>query len=154
MLHDISTAILNITEGNDGSQFEEKWFGTAATPPTVSNKPSTPLTLKSFSGLFLTSGFISSFMLLISIMRLAHARWTELRHGDADRMDNTPGDEESRQLQDGAGNIPMLEHPHPHPHPHPEASNGDHQQVSSGSGDDKEPCVSVSKLNRSVSEDA
>jgi hypothetical protein len=68
--------------------------------------------LQSFSGLFLTSGFISSLMLLIRIMRLAHARWTELRHGDADRMDNTPGDEECRKLQDGASNIPMLDHPH------------------------------------------
>ena len=89
---------MNITEGNEGSQFEEKWFGTAATTPTVSNKPSTPLTLQSFSGLFLTSGFFSSLMMLISIMRLAHARWTELRHGDADPMDNISGDEEFRQL--------------------------------------------------------
>lgn len=149
-MHNISTAILNITEGNEGSQIEEKWLGNAATPPTVSDKPSTPLTLQSFSGLFLTSGFISSLMLLISITRQAHARWTELRHGDADRMDNTPGDEEPCQLQDGAGNIPMLDHPHPHP----EASNGDHQQVSSESGGDKELCVSGTKLNRSVSEDA
>ncbi|CAN6202249.1 unnamed protein product [Urochloa humidicola] len=107
LLHNISTAILNITEGNEGPQIEEKWLGTAAAPPTVSNTPSTPLTLQSFSGLFLTSGFISSLMLLVSVVRLVHARWTQVNR---------------------TGNIPSLDQPYT------EARNGNRRDLHEGSG--------------------
>ncbi|CAN6214745.1 unnamed protein product [Urochloa humidicola] len=106
LLHNISTAILNITEGNEGSQIEEKWLGTAAAPPTVSNTPSTPLTLQSFSGLFLTSGFISSLMLLISIIRLVHARCANAQNMDTSHRESHP-------LQNGTGNVPSLDQPYP-----------------------------------------
>uniref|UniRef100_A0A0A9S5Z5 Uncharacterized protein n=1 Tax=Arundo donax TaxID=35708 RepID=A0A0A9S5Z5_ARUDO len=52
-------------------------------------------------------------MLLISIARLVHARWTEARDASAQSLDNTTGDEESRPLQNSTGNISVLDEPHP-----------------------------------------
>ncbi|CAL5044117.1 unnamed protein product [Urochloa decumbens] len=128
LLHNISTAILNITEGNEGPQIEAKWLGTAAAPPTVSNTPSTPLTLQSFSGLFLTSGFISSLMLLISVVRLAHARWMQAN---------------------STGNIPSLDQPYN------EAGNRNCQDVHEGSGsggDEESGTIQYAMGNSSVSD--
>uniref|UniRef100_A0A0E0DY68 Ionotropic glutamate receptor C-terminal domain-containing protein n=1 Tax=Oryza meridionalis TaxID=40149 RepID=A0A0E0DY68_9ORYZ len=51
LVHNLSTAILDVTGGDEGSQIEAKWFGTTAAPPSyaIPNTDSTPLTLRSFS---------------------------------------------------------------------------------------------------------
>ncbi|XP_015693932.2 glutamate receptor 2.8-like [Oryza brachyantha] len=78
IVHDLSTAILNLTGESEGSKIEEKWFGSSehstggdANPSSSSSSSSSdsnPLTLQSFSGLFIISGCISALMLLISIV--------------------------------------------------------------------------------------
>uniref|UniRef100_A0A0A9EV73 Uncharacterized protein n=2 Tax=Arundo donax TaxID=35708 RepID=A0A0A9EV73_ARUDO len=96
--------------------------------PGRTNTDSTPLTLKSFSGLFLTSGSISFVMLLISIVRLVHARWTYARSATAQSTSNSVGDEESRPLQNGTGNFSVLDQPQP------EARNDDYQATHGTNG--------------------
>lgn len=103
---------MNIIGRDEGSNnIKEKWLGrTEIATPAITQADSTALTLQNFSGLFLISGVISSLMLLISIMRMAHAKWTAARDANA----QTPGNEESRQLQqDSTGNTSVPDQPHP-----------------------------------------
>ncbi|XBH98178.1 hypothetical protein VPH35_127728 [Triticum aestivum] len=95
LVHNFSTAILDLVGGDEGSQIEMKWFGQASPlmgASMVPNMDSTPLTLQSFSGLFAITGSISTLMLaLISknlkcIMRLIYAKCTELRKGDVESV--------------------------------------------------------------------
>jgi hypothetical protein len=68
-VHNLSTAILNITGGAEGANIVAKWLGTTSPSSNLGtpNADSTPLTLQSFSGLFITSGCISFVMLMISL---------------------------------------------------------------------------------------
>nr|XP_020159406.2 glutamate receptor 2.8-like [Aegilops tauschii subsp. strangulata] len=89
LVHNLSTAILNLLGGGEGSQIERKWFGPASPPmgaSMVPNMDSAPLTPQSFSGLFVITGSISTLMLLISIMRLIYAKCTELRKADVESV--------------------------------------------------------------------
>ncbi|XBI36134.1 hypothetical protein VPH35_121703 [Triticum aestivum] len=55
LVHNLSTAILNLAGGDEGSRIEVKWFGTTSSPigaGTIPDTDSAPLTLESFSGLF------------------------------------------------------------------------------------------------------
>ncbi|CAL5037239.1 unnamed protein product [Urochloa decumbens] len=118
LVQDLSAAIVNITGGNQGSNnITEKWLGrTDAATPAITQTDSTALTLQNFSGHFIISGAISSLMLFISIMRLAHAKWTAARDANAQAIDITPGSEESRRLQqDATGHTCVLAQPHPEP---------------------------------------
>uniref|UniRef100_M8CIS8 Glutamate receptor 2.6 n=1 Tax=Aegilops tauschii TaxID=37682 RepID=M8CIS8_AEGTA len=82
IVHNLSTAILNLAGGAKGEKIEEKWFG--KTLPSVGadavpNTDSAPLTVQHFSGLFIITGSISTLMLLISIVRLVYAKCTRSR---------------------------------------------------------------------------
>lgn len=79
LVPDLSRAILNLTEGDEGLEIEEKWFGALTQTLGYSNPndDSWPLSLRSFSGLFIITGSVSFAMLLISVGRLIHAKCTE-----------------------------------------------------------------------------
>ncbi|KAM0859777.1 hypothetical protein ACQ4PT_046971 [Festuca glaucescens] len=100
LVHNLSIAILNLTGG--GSEIEKKWFGRSSPPiGDGTDTDSGPLTLQSFSGLFVITGSISTLMLLISIARRLYAKCTSL--GMADYTDV---DDDSDPLQNGMGNNP------------------------------------------------
>ncbi|XP_047057055.1 glutamate receptor 2.8-like [Lolium rigidum] len=118
LAHNLSIAILNLTGG--GSEIEEKWFGRFSPPIGVgTDSDSGPLTLQSFSGLFVITGSISTLMLLISIARRLYAKFTSL--GMADYTDV---DDDSDPLQNGMGN-----NPDPDQQPISEVDNDDLQGV-------------------------
>ncbi|BAS96550.1 Os06g0189100 [Oryza sativa Japonica Group] len=111
LVHDLSTAILNLTGETEGSKIEEKWFGSSeqstggdANPSSSSSSSdSNPLTLQSFSGLFIISGCISALMLLISVVNRVicakcakEARVHDVEHGGSTSSSST---EQSRPLQ-------------------------------------------------------
>ncbi|XP_037457256.1 glutamate receptor 2.9-like [Triticum dicoccoides] len=109
LVHNLSTAILNLAGGDEGSRIEVKWFGTNSSPiraGTIPDTDSAPLTLESFSGLFVITGSISTLMLLISIMRFIYAKCIELRRADVESVSYTGTDDESRLLQNGIGGNP------------------------------------------------
>ncbi|KAF7099956.1 hypothetical protein CFC21_101529 [Triticum aestivum] len=109
LVHNLSTAILNLAGGDEGSRIEVKWFGTTSSPidaGTIPDTDSAPLTLESFSGLFVITGSISTLMLLISIMRLIHARCTKLRKADVESVSYSGTNDESHLLQNGIGDNP------------------------------------------------
>ncbi|VAI83688.1 unnamed protein product [Triticum turgidum subsp. durum] len=109
LVHNLSTAILKLAREDGGLQMEKKRFGAASPLVGASMVPDTDyvaLTLQSFSGLFLITGSISTLMLLISIMRLIHARCTELRKADVESVIYSATDDESRLLQNGIGDNP------------------------------------------------
>ncbi|KAE8768669.1 Glutamate receptor 2.5 [Hordeum vulgare] len=86
LVHNLSTAILNLTVGDEGSRIE--MIGAGTEPDTDFQ----PLTIESFSGLFIITGSISTLMLLISIMRLIYAKCTELRKADVHMIGENVGD--------------------------------------------------------------
>ncbi|KAF7094200.1 hypothetical protein CFC21_096529 [Triticum aestivum] len=107
LVHNLSTAILHLAGGDEGSRIKRKWFGSASPPMGPSMVPdmgSMPLTFQSFSGLFVITVSISTLMLLISIMRSIHAKCTGL----------TKAEDESRPLQNTMGGDPS---PVPQPFP-------------------------------------
>ncbi|KAM0891844.1 hypothetical protein ACQ4PT_026135 [Festuca glaucescens] len=123
LLHNLSIAILNLTGG--GSQIEEKWFGRSSPPiGDGTDTDSGPLTLQSFSGLFVITGSISTLMLLISIARRLYAKCTSLGMADVGSVTYTGVDDDSDPLQNGMGNNPSPDH-----QPIGEANNDDLQGV-------------------------
>lgn len=69
LVPDISRAILNVTEGNEMKAIENKWFGDQVTcPGDVNNFSSSSLNFRSFGGLFLITGVVSSLALLIFLV--------------------------------------------------------------------------------------
>ncbi|KQK19199.1 glutamate receptor 2.5 isoform X2 [Brachypodium distachyon] len=114
LVRNLSTAILNLAGGNDeGSKIEAKWFGTASplmgNAGTVTDTDSAPLTLQSFSGLFIITGSMSTLMLLISIGRLVHAKCTGLRKANVVSDSYSAVDEDSHLSQNGMGDNPILD---------------------------------------------
>ncbi|MQM19302.1 hypothetical protein Taro_052303 [Colocasia esculenta] len=67
LVPDISRGILNVTEGEEMTRMEKKWFQERASCPSQDNKlmSSTGLTLKSFEGLFFITGGVSVLALLL-----------------------------------------------------------------------------------------
>ena len=108
LAHNLSAAILALTQGNEVSEIEERWLGRVALS-TDDNSPaadSAPLTLRSFSGLFVITGCVSTLMLLIRIARLVYARYTRIRGSglqNSDAEDGSGSLGESSELQDGMG---------------------------------------------------
>ncbi|KAM3208313.1 hypothetical protein ACQJBY_063154 [Aegilops geniculata] len=118
LVHNLNIAILDLEAGGEGSRIKRKWFCTDSAPPTfesfsslmdaskVPNTEPKPLTVQSFSGLFVITGSISTLILLISIMRLIHAKCTELIEVDVERVSYSGTNDESRLLRDGIGDNP------------------------------------------------
>ncbi|KAL6606036.1 hypothetical protein ACP70R_041689 [Stipagrostis hirtigluma subsp. patula] len=117
LVHNLSVAILGLTAGNESSLLEQKWFGSAA-PSTGDTSPiadSTPLTLRSFSGLFVITGCVSASMLLISIIRLVYAKHTrvrcsESRRGDGNGASLHSGETSAVHIEIGNGSMPDHRH--------------------------------------------
>ena len=124
-MNNLSSAILDITGGEESSTIEKEWLGTSTADDaslTITKADYTPLTLRNFSGLFLVSGLVSSLMLLISIAKLAYARLTGAEDADAvQTAGSTNPATKYHPLENTTDNISVLDHPHP------EATNGDHQ---------------------------
>uniref|UniRef100_I1Q074 Ionotropic glutamate receptor C-terminal domain-containing protein n=1 Tax=Oryza glaberrima TaxID=4538 RepID=I1Q074_ORYGL len=117
LVHNLSTAILDVTGGDEGSQIEAKWFGTTAAPPSyaIPNTDSTPLTLRSFSGLFVITGCISALMLMISISKSVLASYTRIRDSDVRSPDadgGNGGHEECNSAQNVMGDGYVDDRPH------------------------------------------
>ncbi|TVU12250.1 hypothetical protein EJB05_45885, partial [Eragrostis curvula] len=109
LVHNLSIAILDLTGGDEISQIEEKWLGTAALSTSDGNPiaDSAPLSLRSFSGLFVITGCVSTLMLLIRITSSVYARYTRLRGSHLQNSDTDNGSahiEESSGLPDDMGN--------------------------------------------------
>ncbi|CAM0913477.1 unnamed protein product [Alopecurus aequalis] len=105
LVHNFSIAILNLGGGNEGSQIEVKWFGTSSPPigdGAVLNIDSGPLSIQSFSGLFIITGSITTLMLSIS----TYAKCVGSRHADVESNSSTVADEDSSLLLYGIGNNP------------------------------------------------
>ncbi|CAM0908924.1 unnamed protein product [Alopecurus aequalis] len=136
LVHDISIAILNLTGGNGASQIEEKWFGTSSLPIGDGMSPDTdsgPLTLRSFSGLFVITGSMSTLMLLISIAMRVYAKCTSVRLGDVESGSYSGVDDDSNPLQHAMGENPSRDQ-----QPLAEADNGNLQVVHVNGQNDQE----------------
>ncbi|KAF7107295.1 hypothetical protein CFC21_107942 [Triticum aestivum] len=143
LVHNLSTAILNLAEGVSGSQIEVKWFGTTLPSigaSTISESDSAPLTLQSFSGLFVITGSISTLMLLIGIVKLFNDKSNTSRNtlrdqplGEASNDDTNRynSDEDSHSIRMSVGN-----NPDPDQQPLREVSNDDFQGVHREGGND------------------
>ena len=113
-MHNLTVAMLNLTSGDEGLQIQEKWLGTATTLPIygIPNTDSAPLTLRSFSGLFIITVCISALMLLIGIARSVHAKYTKVRDSDMQSANGDGGGEGhggSSPLENGMGNGSMTD---------------------------------------------
>uniref|UniRef100_A0ACD6A6X3 Uncharacterized protein n=1 Tax=Avena sativa TaxID=4498 RepID=A0ACD6A6X3_AVESA len=127
LVHNLSIAILKLTGENGASKIEEKWFGGSSTPigdGTVPDTDSGPLTLQSFSGLFVVTGSISTLMLLISIARRVYAKCTSLRNADVESASYNGDDDDANLLQNG-----MSDNPSPDQQPLGEADIDDSRGV-------------------------
>ncbi|KAG8093764.1 hypothetical protein GUJ93_ZPchr0012g19879 [Zizania palustris] len=101
LVHNLSTAILDLTSGDDGLRMEAKWFGTADSPRYgIPSSDSTPLNLRSFSGLFIITGCISALMLSISIFKSAVTRYTIPRDFDAQNAQAHQGSNLAQNIMD------------------------------------------------------
>uniref|UniRef100_A0ACD6A5Y8 Uncharacterized protein n=1 Tax=Avena sativa TaxID=4498 RepID=A0ACD6A5Y8_AVESA len=117
LVHNLSVAILDLTSGDEGSWIQANWLGTATALPSyvVPNTDSAPLTLRSFSGLFIITS------------------------ADGDGVGEGHGGSGSGPLQNDVGNGSMTDQPHH------EAGNEDSQGIhgSGGTVGDGEPNGSV-----------
>ncbi|XBH98198.1 hypothetical protein VPH35_127746 [Triticum aestivum] len=115
LVHDLSVAILDL--GAEGSRIEKKWLGTETPLPSygIPNTDAAPLTLRSFSGLFIITVCMSALMLLISIAKSVHAKYTKVRDSDMQSADGDGRSEGHRgfgPLQNDMGNGSMADQPH------------------------------------------
>ncbi|KAL5225495.1 hypothetical protein ABZP36_012134 [Zizania latifolia] len=110
LVRNLSTAILDLTGGDEGLRIEAKWFGTSDSPRYgIPSTDSTPLNLRSFSGLFIITGCISALMLLISIFKSVVTRYTKPRDFDAQNAEAREG---SNLAQNIMGNDSVPDRPH------------------------------------------
>ncbi|WOL19711.1 hypothetical protein Cni_G28513 [Canna indica] len=81
LVPDISRAILNVTEGEKMTQIEKAWFGGEPTscPSQGNNFSSSSLAFRSFGGLFLITGVVSTLALLIFLAKFIYQEWVELK---------------------------------------------------------------------------
>jgi hypothetical protein len=80
LVHNISVAILKLTQENEASKIEHKWLNGAALT-TGNDSPvadSAPLTVQSLSGLFVITGCVSTLMLFIRIAMSVYTRCTRV----------------------------------------------------------------------------
>ncbi|OEL23846.1 Glutamate receptor 2.6 [Dichanthelium oligosanthes] len=109
LVHNLSVAILNLTGGNESSRIEQEWLGSAALLKGDSSPiaDSAPLTLRSFSGLFVITGCVSGSMAIISIAKLVYAKYFGVRASEthsADRNGECGHLGEFSALQNNMGN--------------------------------------------------
>lgn len=108
LVHDLSTAILNITGGEEGSKIQTKWLGAdplSAAGDRSSDPNSRSISLQSVAGLFIITAVISTLMLLVSIGRLVHANRTSGRIADVDSVNGDGGatvGQDSLHLENGS----------------------------------------------------
>ena len=108
-MHNLSIAILNLTAGNESARIEQEWLGSGSAAQLKSdNSPiadSKPLTLRSFSGLFVITGSVSASMTVIGIARSVYAKYFRVR-GSASQDENggSVRHGEFRALQNDTGN--------------------------------------------------
>ncbi|KAJ6295294.1 hypothetical protein OIU78_023336 [Salix suchowensis] len=69
----ISMAILNMTEGGEMKEFQEKWFDKQTICPNSGTSNS--LSIKTFWGLFLISGIAALLALIIFVVMFVHQEW-------------------------------------------------------------------------------
>lgn len=80
LVPDISRAILNVTEGSEMTEIERKWFGDPTTCPSSSNSfSSSSLDFRSFGGLFLITGTVSTLMFLLFLATFVYNEWDQLK---------------------------------------------------------------------------
>ncbi|CAN6214743.1 unnamed protein product [Urochloa humidicola] len=93
LLHNLSVAILNLTGGNESARIEQEWFGSASVLQGDSSPidDSTPLTLRSFSGLFVITGSVSAAMTVISISRSVYGKYFRVRGSESQGADRNGG---------------------------------------------------------------
>ncbi|KAG0470456.1 hypothetical protein HPP92_017156 [Vanilla planifolia] len=88
LVPDVSRAILNVTEGDIMMEIERKWFGDQK--PCLSQSEgvsSTSLNFSNFGGLFLITGTVSVFALLIYILVFLRKEWDDVRAATLDAGD-------------------------------------------------------------------
>jgi preprotein translocase subunit SecG len=114
LVHELSIAVLDLTGGNESLQIERKWFHSPS-PFTGDDSQSAnykPLTLRSFSGLFVITASVSASMLFLSIILSVYAsRYSRARSSESQSTNGGSGDEEAAgpmqedsALQNGTGN--------------------------------------------------
>ncbi|CAN6164802.1 unnamed protein product [Urochloa humidicola] len=93
LVHNLSVAILNLTGGNESTRIEQEWLGSAAVLKGDSSPidDSAPLTLRSFSGLFVITGSVSAAMTVISISRSVYAKYFRVRGSESQGTDRNGG---------------------------------------------------------------
>ncbi|KAJ3695398.1 hypothetical protein LUZ60_000775 [Juncus effusus] len=80
LVADVSRAILNVTEGDEMTQIQNKWFfEPSACPSQTSGLGSSSLGFRSFAGLFIITGVISSLMIIFFLVRYIHRYRDELK---------------------------------------------------------------------------
>ncbi|KAJ6819027.1 glutamate receptor 2.5-like isoform X1 [Iris pallida] len=80
LVPDVSRAILKVTEGNEMSAIEKKWFGNQITcQGDINDYSSSSLNFRSFGGLFLITGVVSSLALLFFLVAFFYKEWGGLR---------------------------------------------------------------------------
>ncbi|KAE8768661.1 glutamate receptor 2.8-like [Hordeum vulgare] len=109
LVRNLSSTILDPPEGVSNSQMELKCFGTTSTlmaDDIVPNFGFAPLTLQSFSGLFVITGSISTLMILITIARLVYTKCSRSRNIDMESVGDNSVEEDSRSMQNGVDDNP------------------------------------------------
>ncbi|CAL5051503.1 unnamed protein product [Urochloa decumbens] len=109
LVHNLTVAILNLTAGNEIARIEQEWLGSAAVLKGDSSPvdDSAPLTLRSFSGLFVITGSVSAAMTVISIGRSVYAKYSRVRGSESQGADRNGGVAHLREfsaLQNDTGN--------------------------------------------------
>ncbi|KAG0472012.1 hypothetical protein HPP92_016558 [Vanilla planifolia] len=88
LVPDVSRAILNVTEGDIMMEIERKWFGDQKPClPQSEGVSSTSLNFSNFGGLFLITGTVSVFALLIYILVFLRKEWDDVRAATLDAGD-------------------------------------------------------------------
>ncbi|XP_072981090.1 glutamate receptor 2.7-like isoform X1 [Typha angustifolia] len=86
LVPDISRAILNVTEGDEMTRIERKWFGDPTGCVVESDSlSSSSLSFWSFGGLFLITGVVSILMLIIYLIFFFCKEQNELRAATSER---------------------------------------------------------------------
>ncbi|KAF0931128.1 hypothetical protein E2562_002487 [Oryza meyeriana var. granulata] len=100
MVADVSRAILTLAEGEKMAQIEKKWFGDpGACQSQGSAVGSSNLSFRSFGGLFLITGVVSSAMLLIYLATFFYRERNELRAAEAVAGGSGPGSSSLQRLR-------------------------------------------------------
>nr|XP_016489939.1 PREDICTED: glutamate receptor 2.7-like isoform X1 [Nicotiana tabacum] len=82
LLHDVSKAVLSVTEGEKLVQIEKAWFGQPICSDSSTSLHSNSLGLDSFWGLFVIAGIAAIFALLIFLTTFMRDHWHIIRRSD------------------------------------------------------------------------